>query len=126
MSERSGGVPLEPGVRRIHDTTDNPEPYDYESGFAVKSVIQAQINQTRTGTIDPIAGNVALPWIAWGPYARANAATPRSDGLVWRSSDFSPDGTHLAKSGITKAADKLMSFFLASPFTTCWFLASGC
>src|SRR6202035_4945136 len=35
--------------------TLNPEPYAYESGFAVKWLIQAQITQRRTHVVDPIA-----------------------------------------------------------------------
>jgi hypothetical protein len=109
----------------------NPEPYAYESGFAVKWLIQAQIDQMRQGIItDPHAGNLdyntVAPWIAWGPYLWANGATPRSDGLSWLRSDFQSDGTHPSASGIQKVGDALLSFFLTSPYTTCWFTATGC
>src|SRR5207245_8156818 len=36
----------------------NPEPFAYESAFADKWLIQAQINPIRTGTIDPTAGDL--------------------------------------------------------------------
>lgn len=105
----------------------NPEPYAYESAFAVKWLIQAQIDQMRQGSVvDSRAGNLdytsAAPWIAWGPYLWADGLTPRSDGLVWQSSDYvSSDGTHLTTAGITKAGTTLLNFFLQQPYTASWF-----
>ncbi len=108
-------------------TTLNPEPYAYESGFSVKWLIQAQIDQARNGgiVVDAHAGDLNLatgtPWLAWGPYLWADGTGPRSDGLTWVSGDFAADGTHPATTGRTKVADMLMSFFLNSPFAQCWF-----
>jgi hypothetical protein len=113
-------------------TTTNPEPYAYESGFTVKWLIQAQIDQMRNGgnVVDPRAGdlnyNGVSAWIAWGPYLWADGANPRSDGLRWLRSDFVSDGTHPSASGISKVSGRLMSFFLNSRFTKCWFRAAGC
>lgn len=110
-------------------TSQSPEPYAYESAFSVKWLIQAQIHQMRTGTIDPTAGdlnyNTVAPWIAWAPYLWASGTTPRSDGLIWVPSDFQSDGTHPASSAIDKVATMLMSFFKTSPYTTAWFTIGG-
>src|ERR1051326_5798250 len=67
----------------------NPEPYAYESGFAVKWVIESQIaemagqprSDTRAGSLRYDDGTA--PWLAWGPYPWAAGTQPRSDGLTW-------------------------------------------
>jgi len=107
-------------------TTDqNPEPYAYESGFAVKWLVEAQIDQMAGQGIDPLAGNLdfgaVAPWLAWSFYPWADGLTPRSDGLTWTCNDFSSDGTHPAQSGESKFGQKLLQFFLNSPYTIPWF-----
>jgi len=117
-------------------TNHSTEPYAYEYGFSVKWLIQAQILQNRTGTVDPIAGdqnynNGTTPWVAWGPYLWANGDTPRSeDNLIWCNgqagspcngiADFQADGTHPNASGEGKVSNLMMDFFLGSPYTP-WF-----
>ena len=106
----------------------NPEPYAYETGFSVKWVIQAQIDQMHNAgaVTDARAGDVdadtAAPWIAWGPYFWADGTVARSDGLVWLPRDFA-DGTHPSASGIAKVGAALLHFFLDSPYSRCWFQA---
>ncbi len=107
----------------------NPEPYAYEYGFSVKWTIQAQIDETRNGKIDSIAGDLdykkgVAPWIAWGPYLWADGDVPRSDGLTWKATEFQQDGTHPNKDGVNKIAHMLMDFFTSSPYTG-WFRKQG-
>lgn len=113
-------------------TNLNPEPYAYESGFAVKWLIQAQIDQmANSGAIvDARAGdlnyNTVAPWIAWGPYLWADGANPRSDGLTWQPADVRPDdGTHPSTSGQQKVGALLLSFFKAAPTAQSWFPANA-
>jgi hypothetical protein len=106
----------------------NPEPYAYESGFAVKWLIEAQMKQMGGGGIDPRAGDLnytsgVAPWIAWGPYMWADGLHPRSDGLTWQQSDFGSDGTHPSAPGRTKVGSMLLNFMLDSEFTEPWFLS---
>jgi hypothetical protein len=104
----------------------NPEPYAYESGFAVKWLVEAQIRQSRTGDMAPIAGDldpVSVPWVGWGPYLWTSGSRPRSDGLVWLPENVGPDGTHPAATGIEKVGELLLGFFSSSPVARCWFLA---
>ncbi len=106
-------------------TTLNPEPYAYESGFAVRWLIEAQIGGADSLNYDPNLGTVEAPWLAWGPYLWADGTTPRSDGLTWECSDFAADGTHPATSARNKVADSLLAFVHRDPTATPWYLRSG-
>jgi putative Ig domain-containing protein/transmembrane protein TMEM131 len=104
--------------------TLNPEPYGYESGFAVKNVIQDQINGNSNLNFDPAKGTVEAPWLAWGPYLWANGMIPRSDGLVWTCQDLDNDGTHPSNpAGRVKYSTLLLNFLKTDPTATTWFLA---
>lgn len=101
------------------------EPFAYETGFAVKWLIEAQIEQLATGSIDPIAGDLGLgvaPWLAWGPYMWADGGNANSQGLTWSPSELNPDCAHPAVPARTKIGTMLYDFFRTSPLTTPWFL----
>jgi hypothetical protein len=99
----------------------NPEPFAYQSGFAVKWLIEDQINGSSDLNFDPSRGAVKTPWLSWGPYMWADGMTPRSDGLAWVCSDLQSDGTHPSSSGAQKVAQMLLNFFKSDSSTT-WFL----
>lgn len=109
----------------------SPEPFAYESGFAVKWVIQAQMDQMANGgtVVDSRAGNLnfnsVAPWIAWGPYMWAEGLNPRSDGATWAVSEFEADGTHPDVGAETKVGGHLLTFFKTDPRASCWFLAGA-
>jgi hypothetical protein len=104
-------------------TALNPEPFAYQSGFAVKWLIEDQISGSSDLNFIPEAGAVMAPWLAWGPYLWADGLTPRSDGLIYKCSDFNPsDGTHPATPGAReKVAEMLLQFFTTDGTAKIWF-----
>ena len=101
----------------------NPEPYAYESGFAVKWLIEQQLRGEPDLNNSPARGPVKAPWLSWGPYLWANGLKKRADGLFYAESDFGGDGTHPSASGRRKVAEQLWDFFNTDPTTRTWFLA---
>ena len=105
-------------------TTLNPEPYAYEGGFAVKWLVEGQINGAPGLAYTPGGVGGGIPWIAWGPYLWADGMTPRRDGLTWACGDLSSsDGTHPSSSGQRKVADMLLTFFQTDSTARAWYLA---
>ena len=98
----------------------NPEPYAYESAFAVRGVIESQL----AGHLPYSGPSRVAPWIAWGPYLWADGMKGRSDGLKWACGDFEADGTHPSPSGRQKVAQELLEFFRSDPTTQEWFMAA--
>lgn len=95
----------------------SPEPIAYESGFAVKWLIEERINHP--------SPDKSLPWVSWGPYLWADGLTPRSDGFIWECSDFEPDGVHPSAQGALKVATKLFEFFENDPAAQHWFFSQS-
>ncbi len=103
---------------------DDPEPYAFEAGYAVKDAIADQINGAANLNYNPSNGPVLAPWMGWGPYYWSNGMTPNSQGLVWDCEDFSSDGTHpSATFGQLKVANALLNFLRTDPTATPWYLA---
>lgn len=100
-------------------TSLNPEPYAYQSGFAVKWLIESQIDGTYSRD-DPLNG-IATPWLSWAAYLWADGSVPRSDGLAYACGDFNSDGTHPNTVGSAKVADQLMSWLHSDPTTKIWY-----
>ncbi len=96
-------------------TNLNPEPYAYQSGFAVKWLVTERIE----GKLP------RRPWLGWGPYLWTDGTKGRRDGFVWTCADAAPDGTHPSPSGREKVGALLLSFFKTDPTARPWFLAGG-
>jgi plastocyanin len=99
----------------------NPEPFAYYSSWAVKSLIQAQIDGS-----DPSLAIGQVPWLAWGSYNWANGVIPRLDGLTWSCGDFRTDnGQHFSDHGAAKAARMLLNYFVGDDTGVEWLHADG-
>jgi len=91
----------------------NPEPFAYDSGFAVKELVARDIATKKR----------ERPWLAWGPYLWTDGTAGRSDGLIWTCDDVEPDGTHPSASGEQKVAELLLDFFTTARTSSSWFIA---
>lgn len=103
----------------------SPEPAAFENGFAVKWMIEAQIDGDPDLNFDPDAGTVVAPYLSWGPYLWIDGENERSDGRVWLASDLVMDCTHPSESGVDKVADQLLDFFKTDVTTAPWFMEDG-
>jgi hypothetical protein len=95
-------------------TPFNPEPAAYDSGFAVKWLVQDRITSRTKG-----------PWVGWGPYLWADGLRTRSDGLTWSCDDFKDDGTQPSTAGSAKVARLMLRFFKSELTAKSWFLAQS-
>ncbi len=110
-------------TRAYTTTFHNPEPFAYETGFAVKWAIADQINGFGDLNFDSTKGAVVAPFICWGPYFWTDGINPRSDGFTWLCSDLEADFVHpSADGGVPKVADQLLAFFKTDPTAMPWFL----
>ena len=101
----------------------NSEPYSYETGFAVKWLIEQQLRGKPELNFDPARGPVTAPWLSWGPYLWANGDKKRSDGFHFEMTDFRPnDHMHHSEAGMKKIGQQLSQFFKTDPTTQEWFL----
>jgi len=101
----------------------NPEPYAYWTGWAVKKVIEDQINgdtQLRFSGANPNS-----PHLSWGIYMWSDGSTPQvtNPNIFWNcSTDFQNDGTHPSSPvGASKVADLLLSFYQNDSLSCSWF-----
>lgn len=108
-------------------TAGSPEPYAYETAFAMRWLIQDQIKSDKDLNYDPARGDVKTPLLLWGPYFWADGIVPRKgDGLTWNRDDLQTrDGMHPSQSGREKVARMLLTFFKTDPCAKNWFLKPG-
>lgn len=111
-------------------TSLNPEPYAFESGFSAKWLIEDQINGDPSLNYDPQSGAVVAPLLVWGPYIWADGTQPRLDGFTWLCSDTrSPpdpntDYTHPSLQGQAKIGAVLLDFFANHELARPWFVGA--
>lgn len=99
----------------------SPEPFAYEDGYAVRWLIEDQIDG---GEVTDINYQIA-PVLMWGPYLWADGMNPRSDGLIWTCDDLMRDGVHPDSSARQKVAKMLLEFFSTDHLASTWFIRSA-
>jgi hypothetical protein len=105
-------------------TALNPEPYAYESAFAVRRLIHEQIGGRTELNFDPARGAVRSPLLLWGPYLWADGTRASTPGaLIYEPADFAPDGTHPGDTGRAKVARLLLDFLKTDATARPWFVA---
>lgn len=102
----------------------SPEPAAFETGYAVKWLIESQIDGDPDLNYDPARGPVVAPYLSWGAYLWIDGLNPRSDGLVWTPEDMVRDCTHPSSNGEAKVAGMLLDFFMSDSLSG-WFRRSS-
>ncbi len=121
VSSRSYGGWARPTPGRA--APGNSEPYSYETGFAVKWLIEQQLKGDPALNFDPSKGAVKAPWLSWGPYLWANGDKKRKDGFSYQLTDYGErDRMHHSPDGMKKTGTMLLNFFKTDPTTQEWFL----
>jgi hypothetical protein len=104
----------------------NSEPYSYESGFAVKWLIQRQIAGDAELNFAAARGDVKAPWLSWAAYLWTNGAATRKDGVAFEYDDFAErDRMHESPAGQKKVGQLLLKFFKTDSTTRPWFVLVG-
>ena len=99
----------------------SPEPWAYETGFAVKWVVADQLAAKPEMNYDPAKGAVRSPWVEWGPYLWTDGVKGRKDGFTYLREDLREDGMHPSDKGSAKISAIMLNFFKTDPATRPWF-----
>ncbi len=100
----------------------SPEPTAFENGFAIRWMIEKQINGDPSLNYDAERGAVTVSYISWGPYLWIDGENPRSDGRTWPLSYVTYDCTHPTTEGSQAVAEMMMEFFKSDTTSIPWFL----
>ncbi|MCC6673056.1 MAG: hypothetical protein IT458_18470 [Planctomycetes bacterium] len=103
----------------------NPEPYAYETGFAVKWLIERQIQGDPALNHDPARGAVRAAWLGWGPYFWADGTRASADGLFYLCEDYASDGIHPSPAGRNKVLARLDRHWHTDPTAVPWYRAAA-
>lgn len=100
------------------------QPRDYYHGWAMKWLIEDQINGDSTLTFN--GPNRKAPVLDWSAYLWADGSNVRKDGFSWNCpTDVKPnDGLHWSQSGNDKAGHAIFQRFLTDQEARKWFTNS--
>lgn len=112
---------------RYASTNLNPEPFSYYTGWAIKKVIEDQINGDAQLVCSGI--DAKSPWLSWGTYTWTDGSSPQRTNptVFWNcETDFQNDGTHPSTAGAKKVGNLLLNFFSTDSTSVQWFTGKGC
>jgi len=100
------------------------EPWTYESGFAVKDLIELQTQGDDSLNFRNPNKPIVAPWVSWGGYFWTDGAVARTtDGLYLTCpSDMLNDGVHTSVTGSAKLADYLLGNMKADACCYPWYM----
>ena len=117
LSERFVNLELCYLSDRVFGKYSGAEPKAYEDGFAIKWLIERQIEGS--GALSA----PTIPTLLWGPYLWADGPNPNALGTRWCRSDCEPEHSgHPSPSGEAKVAGLLASFLAADSSARSWYL----
>lgn len=106
-------------------STLNPEPYAYWQGWAVKKVIEDQINGDPQLAFSGSGAN--SPWLGWGIYMWSDGNNPQitNPNVFYNCpTHFANDGTHPSDAGAIKIGGLLLDFFSNDSTAVPWFFGN--
>ncbi len=96
----------------------------FENAFAVRWMIEDQMNGLGNVNFNPNNGPVVASYITWGPYLWIDGENARGDGRTWPANSVVSDCTHPSTWGSTMVADMLTQHFKTDETAAPWYLAA--
>lgn len=107
---------------RYATTNLNPEPYSYYTGWAVRNLIEKQINGDTSLIFS--GPNKKSPFLMWGIYMWSDGSTPQVTNpniFIDCPVDLTADGTHPSATGSIKVGNWLLDFYKNDTLSCPWF-----
>lgn len=107
---------------RYASSTLNPEPFSYYTGWAIREIIQRQINGDTALAYS--GNNIRSPFLSWGIYMWSDGSVPQASNpniFITCPADLANDGTHPSAVGAAKVANWLLTFYQNDSLSCPWF-----
>lgn len=95
------------------------EPRAYLNGWAMKWLIEEQINGNKQ--LQYTGADAKAPLLMWGPYFWTQGSKTRADGYSFTPDLVNTDGVHPNEAGKIKVANDILSFWQTDPVSQIWF-----
>ncbi|MFN3940887.1 MAG: hypothetical protein ACK4IY_09885, partial [Chitinophagales bacterium] len=99
------------------------EPRAYLNGWAMKFLIEEQINGNKA--LAYTGDNAKAPLLMWGPYFWTQGDKPRQDGYTFTPDMTVEDGVHPNELGKIKVANDIIQFWESDPVSQLWYYGAA-